>query len=71
MDAEMATMKMLDGQLDRMFLEEMVPHHAAALPTAHRARPHLQNGDLSQLAARMFDAPSKEVGDMQSMLEDR
>jgi uncharacterized protein (DUF305 family) len=70
MDAEMATMKTLDGQaLDRMFLEEMVPHHAAALPTAHRARPHLKNGDLSALAVKMFDAQSKEIGDMQNMVE--
>jgi uncharacterized protein (DUF305 family) len=71
MDAEMATMKTLSREeLDRVFLEEMIPHHAAALPTAHRARPHVQNSTLSAMAASMFDAQAKEVGDMQQMLED-
>jgi uncharacterized protein (DUF305 family) len=70
MMAEMREMEMLSGaDLDRMFLEEMIVHHASALPTSHRAKPHVEDTDLQQLADAMFEAQAEEIGEMQKMLE--
>ena len=67
---EMAEMRKLNGlELDRMFLREMIPHHAAGIPTAHRAKPHVQDAELRAMADRIFAAQSDEVGEMQRMLD--
>jgi uncharacterized protein (DUF305 family) len=69
-DPEMMEMMNASGlELDRMFLTEMIPHHASGLPTAHRARPHVQNEDLRALADDMYLAQSEEIGEMKSLLE--
>lgn len=68
--AEMATMKALSGAaLDRKFLEEMIPHHAAGLPPAKRARPHLMTAEAKRLARDIFDAQSMEIGEMHFLLD--
>lgn len=67
---DMAAMHDMSGaELDQMFLEEMIPHHAAALPTSHRANPHLTRPELKTLADKMFVAQGEEIGEMSSMLE--
>jgi uncharacterized protein (DUF305 family) len=67
---EMAEMMQLDGsELDEMFLREMIIHHSTALPTSHRAKPHVMDSDLRELADAMFDDQAREVGEMQEMLE--
>jgi uncharacterized protein (DUF305 family) len=69
-DPEMAEMMQATGvELDRMFLTEMIPHHAAGLPTAHRATPHVQNEQLRTLAADMYQAQSEEIGQMKELLD--
>lgn len=69
---DMAAMKRLSGtELDQMFLAEMIPHHAAALPTSHRANPHLTRPELKTLADEMFVAQGEEIGRMSSMLESK
>jgi uncharacterized protein (DUF305 family) len=70
MVAEMARMQTLAGAaLDRMFLEEMIPHHAAGVPTAHRSLAHLRREDMRELARDIFNAQADEIGDMHDMLE--
>ena len=70
MMAEMEQMKQLSGAaFDQRFLEEMIPHHAAGIPTAHRAHPHLESPVLEKLAADIFNAQAREVGEMEAMLE--
>lgn len=67
---EMAEMMQLEGAaLDEMFLQEMIVHHSTALPTSHRAKPHVIDAELRELAAAMFDDQAREVGEMQEMLE--
>jgi uncharacterized protein (DUF305 family) len=67
---EMEQMMALSGtELDRMFLQEMIVHHSSALPTSHRAKPHVSDMDLQALADTMFDAQATEIGEMQRMLE--
>jgi uncharacterized protein (DUF305 family) len=68
--AEMAEMMQLEGaELDEMFLQEMIVHHSTALPTSHRAKPHVMDAELRELADAMFDDQAREVGEMQGMLE--
>jgi uncharacterized protein (DUF305 family) len=70
MMTHMEHMKNLSGAaLDQMFLEQMIPHHAAGIPTAHRANPHVQRAELKKLAGDIFNAQAREVGEMESMLE--
>ncbi|HKP64207.1 MAG TPA: DUF305 domain-containing protein, partial [Polyangiales bacterium] len=57
------------GELDHMFMTEMVQHHAAGIPTAHRAKPHVENPDLRAMADSIFQTQSREIGEMQNMLE--
>lgn len=70
MQPEMAEMMTLNGlELDRMFLREMTPHHAAGIPTAHRAKPHVQSEELRAMADSIFEAQSREIGEMQQTLD--
>jgi uncharacterized protein (DUF305 family) len=69
-DPEMMEMLSTTGaELDRMFLTEMIPHHASGLPTAHRATPHVQNEELRTLADEMYQAQSEEIGEMKELLD--
>lgn len=68
--AEMEKMQQLRGaELDRMFLEEMIPHHAAGLPSAHRAKPHVTRPELQRLADDIYNAQAEEIGEMHRMLQ--
>lgn len=70
MQTDMQRMTSMNGRsLDQMFLREMISHHAAAIPTAHRAKPHVQNSELRAMTDDIFDTQSREVGVMQHMLE--
>lgn len=72
MMAHLEHMQTLSGAaLDQMFLEQMIPHHAAGIPTAHRANPHLERTELKKLAKDIFNAQAREVGEMETMLESR
>lgn len=69
MQADMEHMKSLSGaELDRMFLEDMIPHHAGAIVLAHRALPNLKRSDMRTLAMNIVASQAKEVGKLQEML---
>ncbi len=65
-----AMMGMNGADLDRMFLQEMIVHHSSALPTSHRAKPHVSDVELQALTDSMFDDQAKEIGKMQTMLDE-
>jgi uncharacterized protein (DUF305 family) len=70
MEEAMAKMRAASGApLDRLFLENMIPHHGAGLPPAKRARPNLSSQKARELARDIFDAQSMEVGEMHTLLE--
>jgi uncharacterized protein (DUF305 family) len=72
MEGEMAHMRTLSGsELDRMFLEEMIPHHAGGLPTALRAIPNLQRSDMQEMAMDIYNAQAEEIGEMHTLLASR
>ncbi|HKP64193.1 MAG TPA: DUF305 domain-containing protein [Polyangiales bacterium] len=51
MDREMQSMMQMHGpELDQMFMHEMTQHHAAGIPTAHRAKLHVQHPELRAMA---------------------
>jgi uncharacterized protein (DUF305 family) len=71
MEDEMANMLSMTGSaLDEMFLREMLVHHSSALPTSHRAKPHVADPDLQDLVDAIFEAQAKEIGELQMMLDE-
>ena len=69
MDAEMAMMMHMSGEeLDQMFLEDMIAHHAGAISVSHRAKDSLRRSDIQELSRKIFDAQAMEIGQLQAML---
>lgn len=63
MERDMDMMMSMSGaELDLMFVEDMIPHHAGALVFTHNALPNLKNGELDTLAHEIIDAQSMEIG---------
>jgi uncharacterized protein (DUF305 family) len=68
---EMEEMMEASGlELDVMFLAEMIAHHAGGLPTAHRAKPHVENTELAAMSDAIYHAQAEEIGEMQRLLEE-
>lgn len=55
--------------LDRLFLEEMLPHHAGAIIMAHEALPYLKESELQSMANKIVYDQAREIGDIATMLE--
>ena len=63
MERDMEKMKSMSGaELDLMFVEDMIPHHAGALAFTHNALPQLKHPELDALAHRIIDMQSMEIG---------
>ena len=61
-DLEMAQMMKASGTvLDRMFLTEMIQLHAAGLPSAHRATPHVEDERPRAMAAHIYRVQAEEL----------
>lgn len=56
-------------QVDELFLEHMIPHHAEGISIAARALPNLIRQDTTENANDVIATQSQEIGQMQSMLE--
>lgn len=70
MEEDMAAMELASGgELDRHFVEGMIPHHASALPSAHQGRPRLGRDDLRHLARMIFDSQAREIGELHDVLK--
>jgi uncharacterized protein (DUF305 family) len=71
LDPKVALMSQLSGStLDRLFLLEMIPHHASGIPTAHRADPHVASPMLRAMADELYQAQAREIGEMHGLLEE-
>lgn len=55
--------------LDRLFLEEMLPHHAGAITMAHQALPYREESELQAMARKIIADQAKEIGRLATMLE--
>lgn len=70
MQADMEKLMAASGAtLDRLFLEEMLPHHAGAITMAHQALPYLQESELQAMARNIIADQAKEIGQIAMMLE--
>jgi len=70
MKPDMQSMSQMRGSaLDEMFLRDMIPHHAAGMPTASRAKPHVTEPALQQMADDIFRAQGTEIGKMRELLD--
>lgn len=69
MQADMARMQQMAAgpDVDRMFLEEMIPHHAEGISIAHRALPNLQRQDVRDNATEVASTQAREIGEMQAL----
>ena len=71
MQADMEKLMAASGDaLDRLFLEEMLPHHAGAITMAHTALPYLKESELQVMAQKIIADQAKEIGHLAMMLED-
>lgn len=55
------------AEVDRLFLESMIAHHAGAVQMAHRALPQLQRADMRRLAVQIKDSQARQMGEMEAM----
>ncbi len=57
-------------EIDRAFLEDMIPHHRGALMMAESVMPYIEHEEIKKLVEDIQKSQSKEIEDMQKMLED-
>ena len=64
----MDRMSTLSGaELDALFLERMIAHHAGGLQLADRALPTLEQKDLRALARTIVQEQAAEIGQLQAL----
>ena len=56
------------ADVDRSFLEHMIPHHAGAVSLAHRALDNLKDPELREMAQQMIVTQTREMNEMLDML---
>jgi uncharacterized protein (DUF305 family) len=65
---DMAALEEADGvEVDRAFLEHMIPHHASAIAFSHNALPNLTHPDLLEMAMNVVEAQSAEICEMREL----
>ncbi|MCY1004567.1 DUF305 domain-containing protein [Nannocystis pusilla] len=71
MEADMKKLAAASGaEVDRVFVEEMLPHHAGAITMAHEALPYLEREDMRQLAHKIIRDQAAEIGQLGAMLDE-
>lgn len=69
-EQDMAQLAQLSGiDLDRAFLDHMIPHHAGAVEMAHRALPNLTNPALQKMAQDTIVNQTREMNKLLDMRE--
>jgi uncharacterized protein (DUF305 family) len=56
------------SDLDRRFLEDMIPHHMGAIMMAQSVRPHIEHKEVADMADAIMDTQSAEIQQMRRML---
>jgi len=54
---------------DRLFQEQMIPHHAGAITMAAEAHMNTERAEVRRLARDIIGAQAREIGEMQARLE--
>lgn len=66
--SKMADMVAAAPNVDMMFLQMMIPHHASAIGMANEEQRNGSNAELKAMAKKIIEDQAKEIGEMQSML---
>ncbi|MEY2665372.1 MAG: hypothetical protein RLZZ480_477 [Candidatus Parcubacteria bacterium] len=61
--------KLSGAELDKAFLEDMIPHHMGAIMMAHSVQGYIEHDEMKTLTRNIVDSQSTEIGKMQSMLK--
>lgn len=56
------------ADLDRQFLEDMIPHHMGAIMMARSVRPHIEHQEISDMANAIMETQTAEIELMQRLL---
>lgn len=68
MESDMAAMMAATGaEVDAMFLDDMIPHHAEGISIAHRALSSLTRADVKNNANDVVSTQAREIGEMQTL----
>lgn len=60
----------LNGEeLDKRFLEDMIPHHMGAIMMAQSVRPYIEHQEVSEMADAIMETQMAEIELMREMLE--
>ena len=65
---EMDEMVAEADNVDMMFLQMMIPHHASAVVMATEERDNGSDTELKAMAAKVVEDQAKEIGELQAML---
>lgn len=68
-EEDVASLQQATGpQVDTLFLENMVPHHAGAVSLSHRALENLSDPELRDMAEMTIVMQTREMNEMLDML---
>ncbi len=68
----MRDLSQLSGaELDRTFLEDMIPHHMGAIMMARSVRPYIEHQEISDMADAIMETQQGEIDLMQELLDTR
>jgi len=66
----MRDLSQLSGaDLDRRFLEDMIPHHMGAIMMAQSVRPHIEHQEVTDMADAIMETQTVEIQLMREMLQ--
>lgn len=65
----MSDLSQLSGaELDKRFLEDMIPHHMGAIMMAQSVRPHIEHQEVSDMADAIMETQTVEIELMRDLL---
>jgi uncharacterized protein (DUF305 family) len=65
----MRDLSQLSGaELDKRFLEDMIPHHMGAIMMAQSVRPHIEHQEVSDMADAIMETQTAEIELMRDLL---
>lgn len=71
MEEDMKKLAAASGaEVDRVFVEVMLPHHAGAITMAHEAMPYLEREDMRAMARKIIRDQAAEIGKLGAMLDE-
>ena len=61
--------KLSGAALDKVFLEDMIPHHEGALMMAESVQPYIKNQEITDLTKALMETQTAEIKLMQDLLK--